>query len=115
MLLDTDRNRILHMIQAAREAIGYLQGRDLATVMADRPLQHLLVGDIMILGEAAPRVSTSLRDSHPEIPRRDMIDTRNRLIHAYFRINLALVWKTVSDDLPRLLPELEAIIESGKL
>jgi len=115
MLLDTDRNRILHMVQATREALHCVQGRDLEAVTADRPLQTLLVWDLMVLGEAAARVSSPLREAHPEIPWRDMIDTRNRLIHAYFRINLALVWETIKDDLPNLLPQLEAILESHTL
>lgn len=38
-----------------------------------------------------------------------MIDTRNRLIHAYFKINLLVVWKTVKEDLPQLVPLLESL------
>jgi uncharacterized protein with HEPN domain len=115
MLLDADRTRILHMIEAAREALDYAQGRDLAGAEADRPFQRLLVWNIMILGEAAARVSTTLREAHPEIPWRTIIDTRNRLIHAYFEVNLAVIWSTVNDDLPNLVPQLEAILESNRL
>jgi hypothetical protein len=44
MLLDADRNRILHMSEAAREALDYAQGRDFDELASDRPLQHLLCG-----------------------------------------------------------------------
>lgn len=57
MLLDSDKNRVQHMIDAAREAIDYSRGRDFEALQADRPLQHLLVRNITILGEAAARVS----------------------------------------------------------
>jgi uncharacterized protein with HEPN domain len=36
---------------------------------------------------------------------------RNRLIHAYFDINLDILWKTVVEDLPPLVAELEKIAE----
>lgn len=109
MLLDSDKNRIQHMIDAARETIEYSQGCDLEALQENRPLQHLLVRNITILGEAAARVSERVQKTHSEIPWRDMIDTRNRLIHAYFKINLLIVLKTVKQDLPQLLPLLEAL------
>ena len=111
MLLDSDRNRLRHMIDAASEAIQHAQNRTRAELDADRSLQHLLVRNLEILGEAASRTSPELRNDHPEIPWRTLISTRNRLIHAYFEIDLDIVWSTVQWALPRLLPKLQAIME----
>jgi uncharacterized protein with HEPN domain len=41
-----------------------------------------------------------------------MITMRNRLIHAYFDIDLDIVWATVSEDLPPLLASLDLILKS---
>jgi uncharacterized protein with HEPN domain len=49
------------------------------------------VRNLEILGEAASRISPELRNDHPEIPWRTLISTRNRLIHAYFEIDLDIV------------------------
>ena len=46
----------------------------------------------------------------PGIPCAKMISMRNRLIHAYFDVDLDIVWTTVSEDLPPLLPLLEAAL-----
>ena len=35
---------------------------------------------------------------------------RNRLVHAYFRINLDIVWQTVQEDLPKLIVLLEPLV-----
>jgi len=99
------------MVEAVQEILEFTQGGILQSIVADRPLQHLIVRDLEILGEAASRISPQYRQEHPEIPWRDMIDLRNRLIHAYFDLNPDVIWKTVQQDLPKLLPVLKIILE----
>lgn len=78
-----------------------------------------LVRLIEVIGEAASRVSGGFQEQAPAIPWAEIISTRNRLIHAYFNINLNLLWDTVMSDLPPLIVELERIIgleeNQGKL
>lgn len=70
-----------------------------------------LVKSMEIIGEAAARTSTDLQVQHPNIPWKNIIGMRNRLIHAYFDINLDVLWNTIIQDLPPLLIELEKVIE----
>ena len=55
-----------------------------------------------ILGEAASKISPAVCAKFPAIPFPKIISMRNRLIHAYFDVDLDIVWTTVSDDLPAL-------------
>ena len=41
--------------------------------------------------------------------RTDIVGMRNRLVHAYFDINLEILWRTVQDDLPPLITVLERV------
>ena len=66
---------------------------------------------VEIIGEAAYGVTTECRDLHPAIPWMDIIGMRHRLIHAYFDVNLDIVWATVTDDLPPLATALEEILQ----
>lgn len=111
MLLDADINRLRHMAEAVQEILHYAQGRTPQSVLTDRPLQHLILRNLEILGEAASRISLPYRQEHPEILWRDMIDLRNRLIHVYFDLNLDVIWKTVKQDLPQMLPMLESLLD----
>ena len=70
-----------------------------------------LVKSIEIIEEAAANVTTTSREDCPQIPWRDIISMRNRLIHAYFDINLDILWKTVVEDLPPLIAELENVMK----
>jgi len=40
---------------------------------------------------------------------------RNRLVHASFDIDLNQVWRTVVEDIPLLVNELEKILEYGNV
>ena len=46
----------------------------------------------------------------PEIPWQAIVAMRNRLVHAYFSINLDIVWQTVQNDLPMLISKLEPVL-----
>jgi uncharacterized protein with HEPN domain len=63
-----------------------------------------------IVGEAANGVSDEFKEDHPEIPWRQVTSTRNRLIHGYFDVDLAVVWKIASEDVPVLATSLRAIL-----
>lgn len=84
-------------------------------VLGDRPLIHLVIRDLEILGEAASRISSAFQRKHPDVPWRDMIDLRNRLIHVYFDLDMDVIRQTVQRDLPELLPILRAILSQESM
>jgi uncharacterized protein with HEPN domain len=69
-----------------------------------------LIRELEIIGEAASKVSSDIRSQHPSIPWQDITGMRNRLIHAYFDVDLDTVWRTVSQDLPILKSNIERIL-----
>ncbi|MBN2305190.1 MAG: DUF86 domain-containing protein [Anaerolineae bacterium] len=105
-----DRVRLQHMLDAAQEAIEFLRGETRDVLDTDRKLVLALVKDIEIVGEAASRISKDCQQENSQIPWPQIVSMRNRLIHAYFDIDLETVWKTVQEDLPPLITELEGIL-----
>jgi uncharacterized protein with HEPN domain len=61
-----------------------------------------------VMGEAANRISADVQRLYPEVPWRNMINMRNRLIHNYDEVDLYTVWETVVDDVPQLIANLGA-------
>jgi uncharacterized protein with HEPN domain len=102
-----DRIRLTHMLEAVREARSFCAGRNRASLETDRMLLRALVKDIEIIGEAASRVTDETRVGLQQVPWAAIVATRNRLIHAYFDINLDVLWETVATDLPALETALE--------
>ncbi|MCZ7583178.1 MAG: DUF86 domain-containing protein [Deltaproteobacteria bacterium] len=103
--------RLRHMLKAAKQAVAMAEGKRVDDLRADAALGLALERLIEIVGEAASWLPEELRARHPVIPWRDIKDMRNRLIHGYDTIDVALVWNTVTEDLPPLVAALEAILQ----
>jgi len=64
-----------------------------------------------IIGEATKRITENIRTSYPKIPWREMAGIRDKLIHDYFGVNIEVVWKTATGDLPSLKPGIKKILD----
>ena len=111
---ENDCIRLQHMLDAAQEAIAFAHGRRREELEQDRQLTLSLVKTIEIIGEAASQITFEVRQQHPEIPWPSIIAMRNRLVHAYFDIDLDRVWDTLIDDLPPLIALVEIILSENK-
>ena len=105
-----DRIRLCHMRDAALEALSFVQNRTRADLDHDLQLVWALVKAIEIIGEAAYQVSAEARAEVKDIPWEKIIGMRHRLVHAYFEINLDILWKTVQEGLPPLVKALSGAL-----
>ncbi|OQA40526.1 MAG: hypothetical protein BWY52_02850 [Chloroflexi bacterium ADurb.Bin325] len=65
---------------------------------------------LVIIGEAAARLSDELRNRHSDIVWRDIIGFRNFAVHHYFGLNLDVVWYTARHDVPLLALQIAQIL-----
>jgi len=81
------------MLDHAREAVSFVEGRARQDLDTERVLTLALVQLLQIIGEAAGRVSPSRRAECPEVPWSEIVALRNRLIHGYDTIDLDILWE----------------------
>ena len=108
-----DSIRLQHMLDAAKESEFFVKDKTRDDLDSDRKLVLALVKSVETIGEAASKISEECQKNLSQIPWADIIGMRNRLIHAYFEINLDILWKTLIEDLPPLIADLERILQSG--
>jgi len=87
------------MRAAAKEAMEFAAGKTRMDLEKDRLHMLAIIKSIEIIGEAASKVTETFKTENSNIPWNDIINMRNRLIHAYFDVNLDIVWQTVKTDL----------------
>jgi uncharacterized protein with HEPN domain len=99
-----------HMLGAIARIRGYVGRKRRTGFLRDALLQDAVIRNIEIVGEAAGRVSSGFAAAHPEIPWREIVGMRHRLIHGYLQVNLETVWQVVDRDLPALERGLRALV-----
>ena len=91
-----------HILNSINRVLDYISGLDRETFEANLITQDAVVRQLEIIGEATKRVSNELRSKHPDIPWSDMAGMRDVLIHDYIDVDLGVVWKTASENIPHL-------------
>ena len=104
-----DNERLIDIRDAARAARRFVKGKKAADVVTDELLAAALIQKITIIGEAAGRVSGERQAELPQLPWREMIGMRNLVTHDYWQVDPAILWRTITRDLPKLLKQLDAI------
>lgn len=106
-----NKTRLLHILNAASKAVKLVENKSFQELEDDEVLTLALIKLIEIVGEASSRLSKEFQAEHPEIPWSGIIGMRNRLVHAYFDINLKVIWQTTQEDLPALIEQLKQLPE----
>ena len=99
-----------HMLDTARKAVARAAGKSRSAYDADEDLRIVLTHLIQTIGEAAARVSRPAREAHPEIPWRQIVGIRHRIVHDYMDVDYDIVWEVITRNLPPLIRALEAIV-----
>ncbi|MBI5016371.1 MAG: DUF86 domain-containing protein [Deltaproteobacteria bacterium] len=99
-----------HVLAAIRQIRTYLGGLDFQAFFENRLVQDAVVRQLEVIGEASRNLSEELRAAHPDVPWGQIIGMRNRLTHAYFEVDLGVVWDVAEEDLPELKQSVEAIL-----
>jgi uncharacterized protein with HEPN domain len=98
------------IIEAA-EAIGrFTIGRSEDDWLEDELRQSAVMHQLIVIGEAAARLSKELRDRHSEIEWADIVGFRNFAVHAYFAVSWPVVWVTATQDVPILAAQIARVL-----
>lgn len=111
-MIERDRLFLAHIAEAI-ERIERFTADGRAAFMADEKTQSAVLRQLEIIGEAAKRISGSLKGSAADIPWREIAATRDRLIHGYFSVKLEIVWNVVARDLVGLKRRVADLLAGG--
>ncbi len=105
-----DSVTLRQMLDHTREAVALAAERSRPALEHDRMFYLALLKLVEIVGEAAYRVTPATRSAHPDIPWRELIGTRNRLIHGYDSVDFDILWQIATVDFPPMCSHLASIL-----
>ena len=100
---------ILDAISDIETTIGRKSKNDF---LKDKNLKDATVRRLEIIGEAAKNISSAIKTRHQEIEWKRLTGTRDIMIHAYFRVDLDIVWGIVKKDIPKLKEQILSLYDS---
>jgi len=99
------------MLENAEKALSFVDGMDYDEFEIDDKAVYAVIRAFEIIGEAARQIPESMQKENPTIPWREITGMRNKLTHEYFGVNTRVVWRTVHEDLPVIIPLLQKMLE----
>ncbi len=107
-----DASAIRDMVDAMDEATMHVSGLPKDTAGVSPQPRDAALYRVLVLGEAASRVSSETRLQHPEVPWAEIVGMRNILIHGYEKVDWDVVWQSIHTDFLELKPRLMEILRA---
>ncbi len=95
------------MLQSAELIIQYTAEYSKDDFIDNIQLQDSVIRRLLVIAEAARRVSETTRQNLSNISWREINGMRNRLVHEYDDINLNIIWDVIQQEIPSLIRELK--------
>ena len=92
-------------------AVQYLNEYELNDFILDNKTCDAVLRCVEVIGEATKKIPDELRADYPDIPWRDMAGMRDKVIHGYFVVDYKMVWLTVKEDIPQMMPKIKKVID----
>jgi uncharacterized protein with HEPN domain len=107
---DRDNALLWDMREAAREIEEFIKEASYDKFVSKKALRYAIERQIIVIGEAAKRISDTFKKKHPEIPWSSIVGQRNVLVHEYGEVLLERVWLVATERIPELIRLLEPLI-----
>ncbi len=98
------------ILESTKKIEGYIANLTYNDFVKDNKTIDAVVRNLETIGEAAKQIDEETKKKYDDIPWREIVDFRNRIIHGYFVIDYEIIWQIISSDLPDLKQKVEKAI-----
>lgn len=111
---DTDKINLDYLYDIRESIINikqFIKDIDFSAFQKDVKTQYAVIRGLEIIGEASKKIPDEIKENNSQIPWRFMAAMRDKLIHDYFGVDSAVVWKTATEDIMNLEEDIRNLID----
>jgi uncharacterized protein with HEPN domain len=101
--------RLEDMLDASRKIERYTTGLTFEDFAEDEKTIDAVIRQLIIIGEASSHIPEKITLLAPEIPWSSIRGMRNVVVHEYMSVDMRIIWKTVTRDVPNMRTQLESL------
>lgn len=101
-----------YMLDAIEQLERYTRGMSESEFFSRPMVQDAVARQIEIVGEAARNVSIEFQGLHPKLPWLKTIDIHSKIVRQDFKLNIAIVWDIIQDDLPLIKQTIRKLLQA---
>jgi uncharacterized protein with HEPN domain len=109
-MTERDEQSLRDVLRAARQILGYTSGKSREILASNAMCLDAVLYELVVIGEAARRLSPELREASSDIPWREIIGMRSVITHDYDHTDEDELWLVIERDLPLLIGQLERLL-----
>jgi uncharacterized protein with HEPN domain len=100
---------IEHILDCIRKIKEFTNGLSLKDFLVNELVQDAVIRNIEIIGEVSKKISSDTKQIYYEIPWKEIAGMRDKLIHDYLGVDVEVVWRTITEDIPTLEKHIKVI------
>lgn len=108
-MVKDDLAYIEHILDCIRKIREFTSGLSLKDFSVNELVQDAVIRNIEIIGEASKKISSDTKQIYYEIPWKEIAGMRDKLIHDYLGVDVEVVWRTITEDIPTLEKQIKEI------
>ena len=103
---------LFDILESCKKIVSYTKGKTEREFANDKKTIDAVIRNIEIIGEAANKIPKEEREKIQQIPWKEVVAMRNKVVHEYFDVNVPIVWETVQTDIPTLKKNIQNALKN---
>ncbi len=108
-MVKDDLAYIEHILDCIRKIKEFTTGLSVKDFSVNELVQDAVIRNIEIIGEASKKISSDTKQIYYEVPWKEIAGMRDKLIHDYLGVDVEVVWRTITEDIPTLEKQIKDI------
>ena len=106
-----DQGRLEDILKYAQNVEKIMDGISYDDFTKDIRIYYSVMKNVEVIGEAANMLTRHFRETHAELPWRQIVSMRNVLVHGYAQVSDIDLWQTATNDIHPLCEQVKHYLE----